>query len=56
METDEYSSTERKTWQVYSFGKRNAVRFDLKESREGFCCVQVVVDLVLLNEMNRGFA
>ena len=30
------SSTERKTWQVYSFGKRNILRFDLNESREGF--------------------
>ena len=26
-----------KTWQVYWFGKRNVLRFELKESREGFC-------------------
>ena len=26
-----------KTWQVCSFGKRILLRFDLKESREGFC-------------------
>ena len=25
-----------KIWQVYSFGKRNVLSFDLKESREGF--------------------
>ena len=34
LETDEDSSTERKTWQTYSFGKRNVLRFDLNESRE----------------------
>ena len=30
-------STERKTWQVYSFKKRkiNVLKFDLKESRKG---------------------
>ena len=33
---DEDSSTERKTWQVYTFGKRNALKFDLKESGERF--------------------
>ena len=27
----------RKTWQVYNVGKRNVLRFDLNESREGFC-------------------
>ena len=26
-----------KTWQVFWFGKRNVLRFELKESREGFC-------------------
>ena len=26
-----------KIWQVYWFGKRNVLRFELKESREGFC-------------------
>ena len=26
----------QKTWQVYSFGKRNVLRFDQKESRDGF--------------------
>ena len=25
------------TWQVYCLGKRNALRLDLKEAREGFC-------------------
>ena len=34
LETDENSSMKRKTWQVYSFGKRYVLRFDLKESRE----------------------
>ena len=33
---DEDSSTEQKTWQVYSFGKRNVLRLHLNESREGF--------------------
>ena len=28
---------ERKTRQVYNIGKRTVLRFDLKESREGFC-------------------
>ena len=28
---------ERKTWQVYNFGKRNVFRLDFNESREGFC-------------------
>ena len=31
------TSTKQKTWQVYSFGKRNVFRLDLNESREGFC-------------------
>ena len=31
------STSERKTWQVYCFGKRHVLRFDLKESRQGFC-------------------
>ena len=34
---DEDSSTEQKTWQVCSFGKRNVFRLHLNESREGFC-------------------
>ena len=34
---DEDSSLEQKTWQIYSFGKRNVFRLDLNESREGFC-------------------
>ena len=34
---DEDISTERKTWLVYNFGKINVFRFDLNESREGFC-------------------
>ena len=34
---DEDISKEQKTWQVYSFGKRNVFRLDLNESREGFC-------------------
>ena len=33
---DKDISTKQKTWQVYSFGKRNVFRLDLKESREGF--------------------
>ena len=33
---DEDSSMEQKTWQVYSFGKRNVLRLHLNESREGF--------------------
>ena len=38
FETDEVSSTEPKTWQVYSFGwKRNVLRFDLNKSMEIFC-------------------
>ena len=36
-ETAEDCSMKWKTWQVYSFGKRTVLRFDLKESREGFC-------------------
>ena len=36
-ETDEDRSMKWKTWQGYSFGKRAVLRFDLKESREGFC-------------------
>ena len=28
LEMNEDSSTQRKTWQVYSFGKRNVLRFD----------------------------
>ena len=27
----------RKTWQVYNVEKRNVLRFDLNESREGIC-------------------
>ena len=34
---DEDSSTEQKTWQVYSLGKRNVFRLHLNESRERFC-------------------
>ena len=34
---DEDISTERKTWQVYNFGKRKVFRLDLNESREVFC-------------------
>ena len=34
LETNEDSSPERKTWQVYSLGKRNCVRLHLNESRE----------------------
>ena len=26
-----------KIWQVYWFGKRNVLRFEPKESRDGFC-------------------
>ena len=37
VETNEDNSTEQKTWRVYSFEKRNVLRFDLKGSREGFC-------------------
>jgi len=33
----EDSSTEQKTWQVYSLGKRNVFRLHLNESRERFC-------------------
>ena len=36
-ETDEDSSTEQKTWQVYSFGKNNNFRLYLNESRDSFC-------------------
>ena len=32
-----YSSIEQKTWQGYSFGKKNVFRLHLIESREGFC-------------------
>ena len=32
LETEEDSNTQRKTWQVYCFGKRDVLRFDLKES------------------------
>ena len=31
---DEDSSTEQKTWQVYSFGKINGFRLHLNEARE----------------------
>ena len=31
------NTSERKTWQVYCFGKRHVLRFDLKETRQGFC-------------------
>ena len=34
---DEDSSLEQKTWQIYSFGKRNIFRLHLNEFREGFC-------------------
>ena len=34
---DENSSTEQKTWQVYSLREINIFRLLLKESREGFC-------------------
>ena len=34
---DKDSSAEQKTWQVYSYGKRNVFRLRLNESREGFC-------------------
>ena len=34
---DEDISTEKKTWEVYNFGKRNVLRLDLNKSREGFC-------------------
>ena len=34
---DGNSSTEQKTWQVYSFGKRNVFSLHLNESRAGFC-------------------
>ena len=36
--------TEQKTWQVYSFGKRNVFRLDLNESREGFCPERVFIN------------
>ena len=34
---DADSSTEQKTWQVYSFAKINVFSLHLNESREGFC-------------------
>ena len=34
---DKDSNMEPKTWQVYSFGKRNVFRLHLSESREAFC-------------------
>ena len=34
---DEDSSMEQKTWQVYSFWKRNIFRLHFNESRESFC-------------------
>ena len=34
---DEDSSTEQKTWHVYSLGKRHVFRLHWNESREGFC-------------------
>ena len=37
------SSMEQKTWQVYSFGKRNVFRLHLNESREGFCQLNVTL-------------
>ena len=37
LEMDDDSSTERKTWRVDSFGKRNVSRLHLNEPREGFC-------------------
>ena len=36
-EAEENITVEWKTWQVYCLGKRSVLRFDLKESREGFC-------------------
>ena len=36
LETDEDTSMKRKTWQVYSLGKRNVLRFDLNKPRKGF--------------------
>ena len=39
LEMDEDNSLEQKTWLVYSFGKRNVLRFNLKELREGFCWI-----------------
>ena len=36
LEMDEDSSMEQKTWQVYSFGKRNVFRLHLNVSREAF--------------------
>ena len=36
LEMDEDSSTEQKTWHVYSFGKRNVFRLHLNKSSEGF--------------------
>lgn len=35
LEVEEDSGMEQKTWQVYCFGKRHVLRFDLNESREG---------------------
>ena len=37
LQLDEDSSTEQKTWQPYSFGKRYVFRVHLNEPREGFC-------------------
>ena len=37
FEMDEDSRMEQKTWQVYSFGKRNVFRLHLNESRKGYC-------------------
>ena len=37
LEMDEDISMEQKIWQVYNFGKRNVLRLDLNEPREGFC-------------------
>jgi len=47
---DEDSSTEQKTWQVYSFGGKKVFRLHLNESREGLryllrvaCCERVAI-------------
>ena len=37
LEMDEDSSTEHKTRQVYSFGKRSVFRLHFNETRESFC-------------------
>ena len=37
LQAEDDSSSERKTWQIYCFGNRNLLRFDLKESRDSLC-------------------